>query len=169
LTALGSQNPPGVNFEPDEPTKSTDIASARNAETYRHYIDRVNKRKDLQTEIMSLFCTDGRTVLYSTRVNDAQQFGVDDETGEANGGEIIAAFGVLETKAVPIVAKKQSLLVAFFLSDEIDVFLAKKSYPEHATEIKEGQAAGVSESAYERIARGRLDPHSPCCVASCHR
>lgn len=151
IVSVGVQNPPGVNFEPNDPTKATDIASARAAEKYRHRIDRVNKRKALQSRIMRLFCTDGRVALYTRTVCDAQKFGVDDQ-GAPNCVELMTASGVLEGKVIPITAGEQSELIAVFLADEPEINIAKKTYPEHATEIKAGGATS-GESAYERNAR----------------
>jgi hypothetical protein len=151
LMSVGTQNAPGVNFEPDDPTQESDITSARAAEKYRHFIDRVNERAILQADILSKFCTDGRTVLYTRPVADAQKFGVDKD-GSPHIYPKMEAFGVLENKVVPITAKAQDDLIALFLSDEPEINMAKKTYPEHAPEIKEGQS-GVGESAYERNAR----------------
>ncbi len=151
LISVGTQNPPGVNFEPDDPTQESDIASSRTAEKYRHFVDRVNKRKNLQADILSKFCTDGRTVLYTRAVADAQKFGLD-KKGEPNIYPRMEAFGVLESKVVPITANSQDELICLFLSDEPEINMAKKAYPEHASEIKEGES-GIGESAYERNAR----------------
>lgn len=151
MVALGVQNPPGVNFDPDDATKSTDIAAARNAEVYRHQIDRVNKRKDLQGDIFSLFCTDTRVVLYSRSVRDAQKFGSDDD-GAPNSVEIISAHGTLETK-VPITAKDQSQWPYAILSDDPDINMAKQEYPQYAGEIRSGGGSAIGESSYERFAR----------------
>jgi hypothetical protein len=151
LISAGTQNPPGVNFEPDDPTEEGDITSARAAEKYRHFVDRVNKRKNLQADILSKFCTDGRTVLYTRPVADAQKFGLDKKQ-QPNIYPLMSAHGVLESKVVPITANSQDDLICLFISDEPEINMAKKSYPEHAAEIKEGQS-GVGESAYERNAR----------------
>jgi hypothetical protein len=151
LISVGTQNPPGVNFEPDDPSQESDITSSRAAEKYRHFVDRVNKRKNLQADILSKFCTDGRTVLYTRSVADAQKFGLDKQ-GDPNIYPRMEAFGVLEAKVVPITANTQDELICLFLSDEPEINMAKKAYPEHASEIKEGQS-GIGESAYERNAR----------------
>lgn len=151
LISVGTQTPPGVNFEPDDPTKDPDIASSRAAEKYRHFVDRVNERKNLQSDILSKFGTDGRTVLYTRAVADAQKYGLDKDN-QPNVYPKMEAFGVLESKVVPITAKSQDDLICIFLSDEPEINMAKKTYPKHASEIKEGQS-GVGESAYERNAR----------------
>lgn len=151
LISVGTQSAPGVNFEPDDPTQERDIASARAAEKYRHFVDRVNERKNLQADILSKYCTDGRTVLYTRAVADAQKFGLDDKQ-QPHVYPLMQAFGVLESKVVPITANSQDDVICISLSDEPEINMAKKAYPDHATEIKEGQG-GVGESAYERNAR----------------
>lgn len=151
MVAVGVQNPPGVNFEPDDPAKGIDITSARAAEKFRHFIDRVNKRKELQSTLMYFFCTDGRTGIYTRSVRDAQKFGVDDE-GQPHTAELMTPFGVLESKPVPLMEEKQENWVAFFLSDEPEINMAKQEYPQAAGKIKAGTSA-VGESAYERMAR----------------
>lgn len=151
LIAIGVQNPPGVNFEPNDPGKGVDITAARTAEKFRHFVDRVNKRKEIQAEVMSLFGTDGRTAIYTRSVRDEQKFG-QDENGDPNTAEMFLVGGVLETKPVPLLASKQSDWIAFFWSDEMEINLAKEAYPQYAGKIKQGTSA-VGESAYERMAR----------------
>ena len=154
LISIGVQNPPGVDFEPDDPTVSTDISAARAAETFRFCVDRVNKRKKLQSDIMSLFCTDTRTAIYTRNVWDAQKFGVEQDgpnQGKPKCVQLMTAGGTLETKS-PITTDRQDEWTYFFWSDELDVHLAKETYPQYAANIKQGTAA-VGESAYERMAR----------------
>src|SRR5271157_3631984 len=80
ITAVLTQNPPGVDFQPDDYMKAeTDIPAAQTAEKYRHHIDRVNDRKKVQTEVARLFFTDGRVVMFNHLVTDKERFGVDDE------------------------------------------------------------------------------------------
>lgn len=150
MIALGTQNPAGVNFEPDDGTRSTDITAARNSEIYRHQVDRTNKRKDLQGDIFSLFCTDTRTVLYTRCVWDAQRFGTNDD-GLAKFGEVISAAGTLETK-LNITAENLGETPYFIWTDDPDECMAKEQYPGNADEIHSGISA-IGESAYERFAR----------------
>ncbi len=151
LISVGCQNLPGVNFEPDRPTEGKDIAAARAAETFRHFFDRVNQRKKIQADIMENFCTDGRTVGYVRTVRDALKLGLD-EQGQPNSAEMCDIKGVLETKVCPITEDDPSKFIAFFISDEIEINLAKQTYPRYAKNIQQGSSA-VGESAYERMAR----------------
>lgn len=150
LISVGVQNPPGVDFEPDDPTKESDISASRTAEVFRFYVDRVNNRKALQSRIMSLFCTDGRVILYTRNVRDKQKFGTDDN-GDPVCVQMQSAHGVLETK-VPIVSEGIHDWTYCFISDEPEINIAKSTYPQYAANIKQG-ASSVGESAYERMAR----------------
>ena len=150
LIAIGVQNPPGVNFDPDDGTQATDITAARNAEIYRHRIDRVNQRKALQSKIFSLFGTDSRVVLYSRSVRDAQKFGKDKQ-GQPNSVELMTAFGTLESKC-QITANERGELPYMILTDDPEINMAKQEYPQAAGQIRAGISA-VGESSYERFAR----------------
>jgi len=145
-----TQNPPGVNFEPDDPSKSVDIDAAKAAEAYRHFIDRTNQRKKLQSQIADRFWTDSRVVTYTRLVQDADRFG-EDETGEPRKVALIEAFGVLETK-VPITARSRAEFPYCIILDDLDINIAKELFPEQAQKIQTGPST-VGESAYERYAR----------------
>lgn len=151
LIATLSQNPPGVNFEADDPNQPVDVVKAKAAQKYKQQIDRDNPMKQLRTEVARLAYTDNRIVLYTRPVSDEQELGTD-EQGKPNGKQLVTAHGVLEHKCVPITAKERSELVAQFLSNEIDINIAKETYPTVAKEIKEGSSS-AGESAYERFAR----------------
>jgi hypothetical protein len=150
IVALLSQNPPGVNFEPDDMSKSADITAQQAAEKFKYVIDRANNRRALQADIARMFCTDARCVLYTRTVKNAQKFGKD-ENGEAKSGQLIDAFGVLESK-VPLTAKDQDAYHYLVISDEIDIVPAKAEYKDFASKIQEGSSS-MGESAYERFAR----------------
>lgn len=145
-----TQNPPGVNFEPDDPSKSIDIDAAKAADAYRHLVDRTNKRKKLQAQIAQRFWTDGRTITYTRLVQDGDRFGLDDR-GEPKRVPLIEAFGVLETK-VPVTAKDRSEFTYCIISDDLDLNYCKELFAEQADKIQPGPSS-LGESAYERFAR----------------
>lgn len=132
------QNPPGVNWQPVDPSKAEDVIAAKSAEKFQQQIENQNDRKNLQSEVSRFFYTDGRTVLYNHRTPD--------------GVEKITAHGVLETRVVPITASCMEQLVFIAISSELDVHQAKGDYPDYTSKIKENMAT-LGESAYERIAR----------------
>lgn len=151
IVAVLTQNPPGVNFEPDDPNESSDITAAQAADKFKHVVDRANERKALQADIARFFCTDGRVVLYTRTVKNAQKFGTDPDTKQPKSGEIITAYGVLEHKC-PILAASQDQMHFQIISDEMDTCMAKTEYSWAAEKIKEGDSA-MGESSYERMAR----------------
>lgn len=131
------QNPPGVNWQPDDPSKAEDVTAAKTAEKFQQKVENDNDRKKLQLDVSRLFYTDGRTVLYARHENNIEK---------------ITAHGVLETKVVPITANCQEELVSLIISDELDIYRAKGLYPTYAEKLVEGTSS-LGESAYERIAR----------------
>jgi hypothetical protein len=150
ITSVLSQNPPGVNFEPDDFMDEVDQTAADTAERYRHHIDRVNDRKRIQTDVARLFSTDGRVAMLTELVEDKERFGTDEE-GNPKVEPIQSIHGVLETKCT-ILVNEISLMPYFFFSDDPDIVMAKGWYPEKADKIKDtGESLG--ESAYERLAR----------------
>lgn len=140
LLSTLTQNNPGVNWQPRDPSKPEDITSSKTAEKYQQKIETDNDRRAIQSDVARLFYTDGRTILYTRRI-------------DINGGyEKITAHGVLETKVVPITANSIDDLVSVTISDELDIYQAKGDYPDYASDIQEGTTS-LGESAYERIAR----------------
>jgi hypothetical protein len=150
LVAVLSQNPPGVNFEPNDPNSAVDIASAKAAEKFRHYVDRCNPRKNLQSSIVRLFCTDGRVVLWTRNEKSAAHFGYNDSQ-EPNEGELLSAYGVLESK-VPLTLSSLQDFPYAAINYEIDINVAKSEYDFAAKKIQEGSGS-LGESSYERFAR----------------
>lgn len=138
LIATLIQNPPGVNWQPSDPSDPKDIVAAKAAEKFQQKIEKDNDRKGIQNDVCRFFFTDGRAVLYTRR--------------NKKGFEEITAHGVLETKVCPITSTSQKDLIFVAISDEIDVYQAKDEYPDHAEKIIEGSAS-LGESSYERIAR----------------
>lgn len=141
LAAPLLQNPPGVNWQPADPSKPEDVVASQKAEKYQQKIEQDNDQKFLQSEAARLFYTDGRTIFLTLNSKDE----------EVNKQEI-KPFGVLESKMIPITAKDRSKLVACVLSEELDIYEAKEEYPDAADQITKGTSS-LGESAYERIAR----------------
>lgn len=150
LIAILTQNLPGIDFQPNRHDRIEDLEAAQTAEGYRTLFDQANDVKEIQTEIVRMMGVSGRTVVWTRTEADAQLWGFG-EDGEPKQMETATVWGTLETK-VPITAKKQKDCLYCFAAQDIDVKIAKTEYPEAAKKIKPG-AAGIGESAYERIAR----------------
>lgn len=145
------QNPPGVNFEPDDIMEPPDVRKAKIAQKYKQKVDRDNNRKQIQQEVGRLFVTDGRVVIHTRTIKDQQALGTDAQ-GKPASKQLITVYGVLESKVVPIAAKDRSELVALFLFADPEINLAKEKYPSQAVKIKDSSAA-IAEQSYEKIAR----------------
>lgn len=151
LTAVLTQNPPGVNFQPIDPSVSEDIDKAKTAECYARAFDRMNDRNELQTQMVRFMGLSGRVVSWTRTETDGQKFGYN-EDGSPKTFQCCTLYGTLETK-VPILAKRLDKACLYCLIyDDPDVKLAKDEYPKFAQQIKESQAA-LGESSYERNAR----------------
>lgn len=131
------QNPPGINWQPEDMAKAVDITASQTAEKYQQKVEKDNDRKSLQLDVARFFYTDGRTVLYTRREGDV---------------DLITAHGVLESKVIPMTVNRREDLVFASVSDEIDVYQAKDKYKDYKDKISKGSAS-LGESSYERIAR----------------
>jgi hypothetical protein len=156
FSAVLSQNPPGVNFEPKNPVDALDIKVADLAQKYAEHYDSVNDRRKLQAKIARLFWTDGRVVGRTWHQKNGQKFGyAEPEEGaerEEIGEEVTELFGVLEAKCFPITANAQDELTGVIISDDPDIHKAKDKYRWIAEEINAGDD-GSGETAFERNAR----------------
>jgi hypothetical protein len=137
LTSILSQNPAGINFQPEDLQQSRDVTAANYAEKMRTKFDRMVEMQERQAEIADTFCTDGRAVTW-TRI---------DKDGELEA----SVHGVLETK-VPIYARKVSKWGYAVISFEEDVYELKAEFPDYAESIKSDEGTS-GETAYERYAR----------------
>lgn len=137
FVSLLSQNPPGINFPPDDLQKPNDVTAGSYAEKIRHRVDKLVHMKDRQMEAAGLFCTDGRTIAW-TRL-------------DPKGNLKVTMHGVLESK-VPIYARKMEKWSYCVLSEEIDLYQAKEDWPDYADEI-EADTGGTADATYERYAR----------------
>lgn len=137
FVSILSQNPPGVNFVPDDLQRSPDVSAAASAEKMRKRVDRLVHMKDRQAEAAGYFCTDGRTITRTTT--------------DAQGKLRITLHGVLESK-VPIFARKMERWGYAVLSEEIDLWEAKDEYPDFASDIESADTS-TAEASFERTAR----------------
>lgn len=139
LISVLIQNVPGVNWQPVDMSEGRDLTAAQAAEKYQQKLDQDVNRKELQAAAARLMYTDGRTTFLTEQMPD--------------GSQRITAHGVLETKPVPIMAKSREELIAYFISDELDVYKAKDEYSEFRDKVRENSGSPLGESPYRRIAR----------------
>jgi hypothetical protein len=169
---------PSVRFEPDDPTNAADVSASIAAEDARKLIERANNMVVLQEDLARFLWTDGRCMVYTHYVIDAQRFGyqretdVDDELaylpeteeaeeekteqslstkGAPRGQEVIEMFGALETK-IPMQARDFNAVDYNILSREFDITLMKTKYPKKAKEL-EPMKTPTANMEYARLAR----------------
>lgn len=150
LEAVLTQNPPGIDFRPDDPSRPEDMEAAETAEGYRHFFDQANDVKQIQQQMARMFCLSGRTACEVETIEDEQRWGLNDQ-GEPRKMETVWVGGTLESK-VPILAKSLPECSYCFLYVDVDELMAKEDYPWIKDKIKGGQG-GLGESEWERYAR----------------
>jgi hypothetical protein len=150
IDAVLTQNPPGIDFQPDHPDRSEDIEAAETAEGYRHLFDQANDVRQIQQDIARMFELSGRCVAWTHTVANRQKWGVNDD-GEPRRMEVAEIFGTLESK-VPIVCESVNMALFAFLYKDPDVLTAKQNNRWIRDKIVAGEA-GLGESDWERYAR----------------
>jgi hypothetical protein len=156
-----SANNPTVRFEPQNPKASIDIKTAAAAEKVKRLIERNNKMRKIQHNLLYYLWTDGVAYLHTEYVIDGQKFGYEEpETGETptlgertpKGQEVIKAYGTLEVK-VPILINELTEAHCLALKNDVDITIARAKFPKVADKIVRSNTIGAGQSEYERIAR----------------
>ena len=150
LHAVLTQNPPGIDFIPNQLGDPEAQQSAEIAEGYRHFFDKSNDVKRIQEEISRFMCLSGRVVTRVYTTKDAQRWGYN-EDNQPRQMETCKVYGTLESR-FPITTKSFDKCVFCFLYEDPDAVLAKAENPWIRKEIAGGQAA-LGESDWERYAR----------------
>lgn len=150
LHSVLTQNPPGIDFIPDQVGDPQGQQSAEIAEGYRHYYDTHNDVKNIQEQISRFMCLSGRVVTRTYTTQDAQRWGYN-EQNEPRKMETTKVYGTLESR-VPITNRDFDTMVFCLIYEDRDFILAKSQNPWIRTKIKPGEAA-LGESDWERFAR----------------
>lgn len=151
IIAKLTENPPGVDFQPDSGNNAVDLQASEAAEAYRLLYDRRNDTKDLLTAIVRMFGLSGRTIAWTRTMADAQRWGTD-ETGQPRKVQTTTIYGTLEAK-VPIMAKDMQGWPYCVITEDPHLFIAKMEHPVFADKITEEGDDGVSDTQFERLAR----------------
>lgn len=75
ITAALTRDIPAVRFEPECPSSDADITAAAAATKYARLFGRNNDLLDLQQQMVYYLCNDGRALIVTDHVIDAQRFG----------------------------------------------------------------------------------------------
>ena len=82
ITAALTRDIPSVRFFSQDPTSDADITAAKAANNYSRIFARNNDLLDLQHQLVYYLRTDGRAVIVTNHVLDAQRFGREDMSGQ---------------------------------------------------------------------------------------
>ena len=151
VVAKLTENPVGVDFQPDSGDNSVDLQASEAAEAYRLLYDRRNDVKELATAIVRMFGLSGRVVLWTRTMADKHRWGTD-EQGAPRRMQTSSVYGTLETK-VPILAKTLQECPYCIISEDPHLFVAKMEHPEFAEKICEKGDDGIADTQFERLAR----------------
>ena len=97
IIAKLTENPCGIDFQPDSGDNDLDEQAANAAEGNRLLYDRRNDLKDLQTAIVRMFGLSGRTVGWTRNMADEQRWGTD-QSGAPLIVQTTSVKGTLEWK-----------------------------------------------------------------------
>jgi hypothetical protein len=155
IDAVLTQNPPGIDFQPDRPDRSEDIQAAETAEGYRHLFDKKNDVSDMQQAVSRFFELSGRCVAWTRTCENQQKWGVNDE-GKPRRMETAELFGTLES-TVPIICRDQDMALYCFLYKDVHYLKLRAENPwlrdgEGAWKFSGGEDA-PGESEWKRYAR----------------
>lgn len=159
IIAKLTENPVGVDFQPDTADSAADLQASDAAESYRLLFDRRNDMKELLTAIVRMMGLSGRTVTWTRTIADAQKWGTDD-AGQPRRVQVTTVYGTLESK-VPVMAKCLKDCPYVILADDPHKYMALMEYPEFAGEIDTQSEASSGDTQFERMARiGALQGNS---------
>lgn len=171
LTAALTAGVPSVRFEAENAANPEDLTASDKANTTLKLLERANDMLEVLGEMVRYLCTDGRAVMYTHHVLDAQRFGwtasdideglstmpeddlLSDPRGqrEPRSQQVFEVGGALEWK-LPIQAKNIHQCDYAQFSTERDITLLKTKHPDYADKI-EASATPTAQSDYVRLAR----------------
>lgn len=151
IIAKLTENPPGVDFQPDSGNSSVDLQASQAAEAYRLLYDRRNDSKELLTAIVRMFGLSGRTIAWTRTMADAQKWGTD-EQGQPRKAQVTTIYGTLNAK-VPIMATDLQQCPYCIITEDPHLFIAKMKHPYFADKITEQGDEGITDTQFERLAR----------------
>lgn len=154
IDSVLTQNPPGIDFQPDKPNRSEDLEAAETAEGYWELFQQKNDIPDLQQSVTRFFELSGRVVAWTCTKANQQKWGVNDQ-GEPRRMETAEIFGTLES-TVPILCRRQEDAVYCYVYKDTHILKAKSDNPwlkvDGVWKISGGES-GPGESEWKRYAR----------------
>ena len=105
IDSVLTQNPPGVDFQPDKPNRGEDLEASETAEGYWELFQQKNDIPDIQQSVTRFFELSGRVVTRTFQLADRQKWGLNDK-GQPRTMETVRIYGTLES-TVPIICRRQ--------------------------------------------------------------
>ena len=154
IDSVLTQNPPGIDFQPDKPNRSEDLEAAETAEAYWELFKQKNDMQDLQQSVTRYFELSGRCVAWTSQKRDRQKWGLN-EQGQPRMMETAEIFGTLES-TVPILCRRQEDAIYTYVYKDVHILKAKEENPwlkKDGTWVISGGEGGPGESEWKRYAR----------------
>ena len=154
IDSVLTQNPPGIDFQPDKPNVAEDQDASDTAEGYWELFQQKNDIADLQQSVTRFFELSGRCVAWTLTKANQQKWGVN-EQGEPRKMETAEIFGTLES-TVPILCRRQEDAVYCMVYKDMHILKAKEENPwlkKDGTWLISGGESGPGESEWKRYAR----------------
>lgn len=159
IIAKLSENPVGIDWQPDSGDDAVDLQAAQAAEAYRLLYDRRNDTKELLTAIVRMMGVSGRTVTWTRTMANEQKWGRD-KNGQPRQVQTTTVYGTLESK-VPIICRSMEEWPYCILTEDPHIYTAKMQHPDFADKISQEGDEGIADTQFERLARiGALQGNS---------
>lgn len=151
IIAKLTENPVGVDFQPDDANADEDIQASEAAEGYRQLFDIRNDPAELRESIVRMMGLSGRTVTWTRTIADVARWGKDKQ-GNPKRVQVTTVYGTLESK-VPIMATSLGACPYVIITEDPHLYNAKMEHPEFADKISEQGEDGTADTQFERLAR----------------
>lgn len=150
IVAAMSRETPEIEFFPNDPDDIKDVTASEGANKYKDVYMKNNPMREILSQMGYYYYTDDRLILYTRLVLDKQKFGVNAD-GSPKGREVTTVHGKLEGKVpVPVNCQREMQFVQLY--NEVDVAVAKATFPWAAEDIRPG-SVGIGEIELDKIAR----------------
>lgn len=146
-----SENPLGVDFQPDSADSEEDLQASEAAEVYKILHDIRNDPAEFKEAALRMMGLSGRTVCWTRTFADAAKWGTEKD-GSPKRAQVTTVYGTIETK-VPILSQSQTACPYILITEDPHLYTAKMDHPTFAHKIGEAGEDGSADNQFERMAR----------------